>query len=47
MPPEGQESWRVVLFTDFPQAATSYKQFLPSKGHRLVAVVTSSRRGFR
>jgi methionyl-tRNA formyltransferase len=46
MPPEGQESWRVVLFTDFPQGAAWYKQFLPAKGHRLVAVVTSSKRQF-
>src|SRR5688500_11369012 len=40
------ESWRIVLFTDFPPLAEWYKAFLPAQGHGIVAAVTSSRRDF-
>lgn len=38
------ESWRIILFTDYPLAAQWAKGFLAAQGHRLVAAVTSSKR---
>lgn len=40
------ESWCVILFTDMPPFAQWYKSFLNMQGHRLVSVVTSSKRDF-
>jgi methionyl-tRNA formyltransferase len=37
-------SWRVVLFTDFPQTSAWYPEFFTSHGHRVVAIVTASTR---
>jgi len=39
-------SLRIVLFTDMPQIAAYYSQFLAAKGHRIVGVVTSRKRNF-
>ncbi len=37
-------SLRIVLFTDIPQVAAFYSQFMPAQGHTIVGVVTSRKR---
>ncbi len=41
---DARESWRVILFTDFPGVAADYRQFFTAKGHRLVGLVISPKR---
>src|SRR5262249_15385663 len=44
MADSGAPGWRIVLFTDFAFMAAWHKDFFARAGHRLVAVVNSSRR---
>jgi len=46
MPGAAGDSWRVVVFTDFPFVATWYPQFFASHGHQVIAIVTSPKRSF-